>query len=471
MSMLWRAGLALILFAGGCSWTFDGDASEIPLIGSAPDTEGQPHLNVAPAQSSVEIVYGADGRPWAIFDEALTTDGGDAKQGMRAVRVNPPGLQETLFADNGVFGDGHFYLLRDDPADAPDAAVHLTIQALPRDGHDAEFTLPLGPGLLLAGPGDQVFVYQVESPMTTTFLVQRVDKSFSRMIPILPGTDPSNPLQEGGMFFSVDGNFLFTQDATGDLVKHSTTSEADVDLGIQPAQMALDVGLGRFMTCGPMGLRSVPIDGSPESTLDPSPCDQTEPIYFRGGDVLYTVSGTLRRTARNGSTPPTTVLEDGQRLIAFGPAGALAYSRDPQGRYAAGAGDGWLSDWRFMERGRGAGWSRDGKKLRWLEHAAQESGVGELLSATVPNGAPLHLALNVRQYDELSDGRVLACDDRAFRGIQNRVVVIDEQARTARWVASQAAEYVHIPGSSDLLIDVVSGPSTYDIVRVPVPPR
>ncbi|HEY7957327.1 MAG TPA: hypothetical protein VII38_18600, partial [Polyangia bacterium] len=156
---------------------------------------------------------------------------------------------------------------------------------------------------------------------------------------------------------------------------------------------------------------------------------------------------------------------------AFGPAGALAYSRDPQGRYAAGAGDGWLSDWRFMERGRGAGWSRDGKKLRWLEHAAQESGVGELLSATVPNGAPLHLALNVRQYDELSDGRVLACDDRAFRGIQNRVVVIDEQARTARWVASQAAEYVHIPGSSDLLIDVVSGPSTYDIVRVPVPPR
>jgi hypothetical protein len=38
-------------------------------------------------------------------------------------------------------------------------------------------------------------------------------------------------------------------------------------------------------------------------------------------------------------------------------------------------------------------------------------------------------------------------------------------------VASQAAEYVHIPGSSDLLIDVVSGPSTYDIVRVPVPPR
>ena len=156
------------------------------------------------------------------------------------------------------------------------------------------------------------------------------------------------------MFFSVDGNFIFYpgyERRSGQALDHQRGRRRSRDpAGADGARRRAQAGYDLWAD----GLRSVPIDGSPESTLDPSPCDQTEPIYFRGGDVLYTVSGTLKRTARNGSTPPTTVLEDGQRLIAFGPAGALAYSRDPQGRYAAGAGDGWLADWRFMERGRGA---------------------------------------------------------------------------------------------------------------------
>ena len=80
------------------------------------------------------------------------------------------------------------------------------------------------------------------------------------------------------------------------------------------------------------------------------------------------------------------------------------------------------------------------------------------------------MTLNTRQWQELADGRILADADHAFRGAQNRVVVVDEKARTAQWVASAAAQYSRIPGTNDLLIDVVTGPTGYDIVRVPIPP-
>ena len=49
-------------------------------------------------------------------------------------------------------------------------------------------------------------------------------------------------------------------------------------------------------------------------------------------------------------------------------------------------------------------------------------------------------------------------------------MVVDEKTRTAQWVANSAADYIHIPGTNDLIIDVVTGPTGYDIVRVPIPP-
>lgn len=463
--MRWLVALALL--SAGCSWTFDGDAPEVPLLGSAPDTDSLPHLNQGPADSTAEVVYGTDGRPWAIFDETLDMNG-DLQEGMRAVRLEPPGLEETLVAEDGEYGYDHFYLLNSDPAGMPNPMLHLTIQALPRDGNDVTFDLPLHQPLLIPGPGDRLFLYWAESSDTTEFLIQWVDKSFSRMIPVLPGIDPGNP-SSASMFFSSDGLWLYTQDGNNDLVKHSTTSEVDLDLGVWSRDFGLDGD--HFVVCGDSGLRTVPTDGSMGMVLDPSPCDKKEPLYFHGSYVLYTVNGTLRQTLRNGTGTPTTVLDMGERVIAFGPQNSLAYSRDPAGKYAAGAGDGWIGDWRFMDRGRAVSYSRDGKKVRWLEHAAQASGIGELLSATVPNGDPLHLALNVRQYEELSDGRVLACSNRVFRGVQNRVIAIDEEKKTAVWVASAGGEFANIPGTTDILVDVVTGPSSYDIVRVPIPPK
>jgi hypothetical protein len=196
-------------------------------------------------------------------------------------------------------------------------------------------------------------------------------------------------------------------------------------------------------------------------------------VTLHKAEIYYSIGSELRATARDGSGTPRRVLESGLRVLAFGPNDEILYSRDPDDRYVLHVGDGWLGDWRFMERGRDAYLFESGR-VRWLEHAARANGSGDLVSSVVSGtvgGAPLHLARNTRQYQELEDGRVLCDANHAFRGTQNRAVVVDEQARVAHWVAAAASDFVRIPGTQDILVDVVTGPSTYDIVRVPIPPK
>jgi hypothetical protein len=141
------------------------------------------------------------------------------------------------------------------------------------------------------------------------------------------------------------------------------------------------------------------------------------------------------------------------------------------------ASDGWLGERQVMERGSHPAFSRDGRRLRWLEHTADIDGIGELRSVGVsedgvPGDAPLRLALNVVQYEELDDGRVLVADDHATTGPHNRVIVIDEAARTARWVSPAAAGgFIVIPGSGDVLVRQPRDDGGEDLVRVPIPPR
>jgi hypothetical protein len=186
--------------------------------------------------------------------------------------------------------------------------------------------------------------------------------------------------------------------------------------------------------------------------------------------VYQSPNGDVKRIPSDGSGPPVTVVTGDKRFLGFGPDDVVLYSTDPIDRYVAGAGDAWLDGWKFMQRGRNIQFSHDGTKIRWLDFAAQPSAVGDLLSAPI-GGSPTRLARNVRRYDELGDGRVLVSANRAFRGTQNRVVVVDEQAGAAHWVADAAADYVRIPGTTDILVDVISGPSGFDIVRVPVAPK
>src|SRR5207245_9125260 len=98
-------------------------------------------------------------------------------------------------------------------------------------------------------------------------------------------------------------------------------------------------------------------------------------------------------------------------------------------------------------------------------------GYGCLTSVLAPGGAPTLLGMNVHSFNELPDGRVLAIENAVYAGTWNRLVVIDEAAATKRWVVPQAADFLLVPGSQEIVADIVTGASGYDIVRVTAPAR
>jgi hypothetical protein len=130
--------------------------------------------------------------------------------------------------------------------------------------------------------------------------------------------------------------------------------------------------------------------------------------------------------------------------------------------------DGWVGDWRFMERGHAASFSADRKRLRWIEHTDNPQQIGDLMSAP-RNGAATLLARNTSQYAEAPDGRVLAITNHWTEGAQNRLIAIDESAKVATWVADRADDYIAIPGSNDLLVELVNDHGDYDLMRVAMP--
>src|SRR5262249_42195968 len=151
------------------------------------------------------------------------------------------------------------------------------------------------------------------------------------------------------------------------------------------------------------------------------------------------------------------------RLIAISVlADTILYSTDPPDRYVHGAGDGWLGDWKFMERGLGVNFSRDRTLLTWLEHAAQGSATGDLTQVKlsppgVPGGTPQTLAKNTRQYTFLGDGRILCDENRANNGTWNRIVLIDWERGHKQYVAVGANHFSIVPESTvdDYIVDVV----------------
>ena len=456
---------ACLLLLAGCSFTFDDSPPVLPLLGQAPPTAQLPRLNRGPA-STVSVVYAQDNTPWAVFTETVSF-----VQQLRFVHLAEPPLEETLPVSDDVIGNyDAYYLEKKDQADPMNGPLELTIHFVGGTPADTKFALSPGPGVLFPSSANDLFVWWPARKDTTAFLIQRRDGSFSRVVPLPDGATGMIPFPTGRPFF-LPGNLFVTRDGNKVLVTHSTTSEKDTPLGVRPDTLAYDRARKALITCGTDGVRSVPVDASPERVLDPDACDETQGLGFHRGRAVYVAGHQLRSVPLDGSQAPSVLLPAGERVLAFGPNDEIVFSTDSEDKYVTGAGDGWLGDWRFMDRGHDVRYSDDNTRLRWLEHSAKPSGVGDLESALVPKGAQLTLARNVRQWEELSDGRILAVDDHAFRGEQNRVVVIDEQAGAAHWVAAQSHEYVHVPGTDDLLVDVVTGATTYDIVRVTVPPR
>ena len=223
----------------------------------------------------------------------------------------------------------------------------------------------------------------------------------------------------------------------------------------------------------------MPSDANPPRLLDETACASDLFSFQRlkrddgttSIQLFYIIGDReLRRVPVDGSAPPARVIErDIKRVLTIADAATVIYSEDPSDRYIYMVGDGWIGDWRFMDRGRAANVSSDRKRVHFLENAAQSAGIGDLSSAPI-GGVVVRLARNVYQYDEIAPLRLLAAANHAFRGTQNRIILIDEEHGQAHWVVDQASRYSFIPGSTDLLVDIVTGASSSDLVRVPLPP-
>ncbi len=463
-------GLALLL--AGCSYKFGGDLPDVPLLGDPPLMSSFQRLNDKPAQDAL-FVRGADKSYWLALREYQQPGALLTNQMVTVKRLSLPEKIEQLQAHHVHIVWWAFYLVQ--PNSDPTMPTKLTVHPAGSKGPDDEYLFPPGDEILRQGAGGAVFTYWVKAMDTTGFDVIRRKPLYRRHLPSPAGLDPMDPLAKGAFFFSYAGDLLFTRDAEGLVVAHSTAMEADTQLGVRPRGPIIDDARQALIFCGDDGLRSVPYDGSLETVLDPDSCNP-QGTQFDGTTLLYLSGTQTRQVPADGSAKPRVVMTDpAQRLLYQTDDGQVLYSLDPGDRYIYGAGDGWLKDWRFMERGLlgYSPFSNDGKRLRFIEHAADNLGVGDLLSATVPNGDPLRLARNVPwyQFEELPDGRVLAVSNYTFPGPHNRIIVIDEATRQAHWVADSASAYQHIPGSYDLMIEMPVDAGGLNLVRVPLPAK
>ncbi|MEO6951670.1 MAG: hypothetical protein ABI321_07645 [Polyangia bacterium] len=488
--------LALVFLLAGCNWTFDSDAPAFPLLGSPPLESSLVKLNDGPVYLSA-IVLGTDNQPWLALQED--------KASIKLRNLGPAGGTQTLMGDQFIIRYRAFYtwVHGPEPTDGSPRADKLQISSAGQTTPPNEFDFPLGAGALVVGGNEAVLIY---APLQTVMTVDhatvyRTDHSFQRDVP-LPDVESAQTL--GGTFFNGDGSLYFDKARCSEgcasasdvdnadrggterrvLTGHSTTSNVDYPLGPQPRRLLYyepSVAKRQFITCGSNGLDVVPLVPSadnPARVLDDAACASPFFQYLRltntdGTTTLYLyymIGEELRRVPVDGSAPPARAFDrDIVRVLGVGGDQTVLYSQDPDNKYIYGVGDGWIGDWRFANRGRLFYLSGDHKKMRWLENAAQGGGIGELRSAPI-GGASTALARNVYDYDELDGGRLLAAANHAYRGTQNRIVVIDDTHKEARWVADRADDYSFIPGSTDLLVDIVTGASTSDLVRVPLPP-
>ncbi|MBL8633619.1 MAG: hypothetical protein JNM40_10375 [Myxococcales bacterium] len=480
------AGLGLCL--AGCSWVFDDSAPELPLIGEPPVMERYLKLNQKTARDVFVLLDAAD-KPWAVIPELPELPVG-LPEG-----ITLPSLPETL------------RLVRLDPQEDPQAATtypsqylqatlrSLYVMVVPalfdpsikdksvrlsriRPGEPPLLfePFPEGTPVLLVSGNEQVGVMFSQSSKSKSLRAFRMDGSGDRReLPIPEGVDPAKPFDKGRYQLVSSGEQLIVQDGSDNVTVYATRSGgSDKSLGKLARSWQLDSRQQALLACSDAGLVRLPLDGSNKVVLDSAPCatDLFRVVQLQGSRlVLYRSGDGLRQVPEDGSGVPTVRIDAIGQLLTIGPAGELLYSRDPSQTYGAGIGSGFLGDRQVMERGRRPAWSGDRSRLRYLEWAARSDNAGDFHSRLLSTDEVTRLARNVRLFGELSDGRVLAVSNAVPRGTHNRIIVIDEEQKQARWVADSSREFLFIPGSSDLLVKVVIGQTGWDIRRVPILPK
>ena len=427
----------------GCSFTFDGSPRPLPL-----DQQHaiDPLQRLSkPSDYAASYVIGPDGVAWIAFYAASSVGViGQVKMQRLAEPYQTVAYQAEMQL---VSSHGIYYRLHD-------GANDVSPLMFARPGEPAvELPTPNYPGTLSPSDNDRAVAYLPTTDKPQTFTVMRTDGSFHREIPRQRGWPP---------LFSGDGEWIFTFDSSG-ISAYTTASSVEarlptaLEIDRVDAAAIVDDARHQLVLCDGAGLRTVAFDGSSWKRLDSDVCGvlaagvEGPPVPLIAGDaILYHTPNGYKLAAADGSRRPIGPLTDDHRLLAWSGT-ELAYSNDPRLRWSGEAGDGWIGGWRFMERGLAVAFGRAGA-LRFLEHAADDEGAGEL-TAIDPSGARVLEALNVTQFDELSDGRVIAIADRAFDGQQNRLIVVDEQAGRARVLAEGFSRYTLIPGADAVLAE------------------
>ena len=470
--------LLCALLLGACTFNFTDDTPAFPLVGSPLALDTHQKLNAA-TSGRASLSTDATHVPWASMCEFWSSGSGNNGRNckvMHLVRLGAASdapFEQTLMADSFSFHGPMVYEMKNDMT-AMTTAVTLhelgstmetdvTISGLPLATANAPVTIAANDG----GDGS-VFYYLVGGKAPTDLGVYRKDGAYERRVS-LP-IDPAGQVARTAISarFTTDGKTLLVRTADDTLTAYSTRDEGLVSFGMRPTSFRLDEPRGNIVTAGVDGLRTIPLAGGDDTVLESAAID-TANLSFNVDNAYYTKSGSLWQVALDGKSVPVKVAPSAVRALALGPTLEVAYSTDPSSEYAGGAGDGWLAGVKFMERGRGLAFSGDGSRLRWLEHAATLGGYGDLTTRVMRSGIAETLATNVPSYAELADGKVLAIEDAVYAGSWNRLVVIDEAARTKSWVAQGVTNFVVTADRKTIILDAVSGASGYNVYRIDAP--
>ncbi len=429
--------LALWAFACcGCSLIWDDTAPEIPLLGAPPDISLLPRLNESPVGNQA-FIERSPSDWWLMMEE---------RNGfIHTLRLSEPVQQEFIRGRLLAVARSTFYY------DAIEGGNQVVVR---RWASNQGYAVPTKQGTLVPSQDG-----------ASSAWVDQVLIADGRMLQ--QPAQVAKPFRNN-LLFSLDDQQLIVRAPNNLITVFMVSTGQSIVLGNYSGKLIVDP-LGNLLVFSSAMVVRVPLDGSPPALLDVAP--NPEFGLFDFPDLIYSAGGEIRRHSLYDDTPPRILQSGAARVLGFYSDGTVVYSRDSATHYIYGAGDGWLGKWHFMERGFFAGLSRDRARAYWIDHAATAGGSGELMSASI-GGTPNLLGRNVHQVSELPDGRLLAVANRALLGPQNRIIVIDEAAGTARWVADRARAFRFVPDSpQEILVDIVIENSGHDVVRMAIPPR
>lgn len=467
--LFWAMVCMLSSLMPGCRYAFDSESIDVPLSGTPTPATRLPRLNEG-ATRSLSLLQDDDGANWAVMVQAqpdLFPPPMESRTTLELVRLSD-GYKARVQADLVLIRSDRYVAI-----EQPQKAGDPTRLTMARPGGRVLLTTEL-PGklsTLTLSSNDATLLAVTVEDKTPHLILLRSDGTSRREL-ALPADVTLEHLGQWSLALWPDGEHVLIWDHNALWTVHATRREEARPLRRTKDPATIDRRRGGLLFCGAEGLISVPLGTAQPLTLDPRPCD---PMVLRLIDdrILYKQGESLIEY-RATTGPVQRVASSVGQILSVGPADELLISRDPVARYGAGIGDGWLGDRQLMLRGRRPTWSSDRSRLRWLENAARSDNTGELYTERLAldetgQTERLLLARNVRQWGELPSGKLLVISHAATRGVYNRLLVVDERARTATWLLEGVSEYVRIPGTRDLLVVANESPVGANIHRYTLP--